>query len=387
MNNNRIQIKQHNQYNEEEENMANRIPVEKKNNLISKYEHIIDTIYYLGNGFILTKQLFELLQAMGYGSSVANQMAISELLKNDVLTKKQALGTKNNILLLNAICIAHYTGENTKNIARPAPSEKTILNNIQKIDLIIQMIPYILKYYNESILMPLNVRKYFLIQGATYVLLPKDAVYYYNILNSIFKNDNLWGTGFTDDLSFLKVEHAYLVNSMVKYSDRQIIVDETDHNIYDMIMKLKESMSAQKICQEFWNFKNLMNTSCDINFIDLDENNHLEGQLMIYDNGNLCAERIAQISAWFFLMLDRYKARYQTQIHITVYINCLNQETLDSVMQDCNCIAEDKYGYSHTTRFQSLAYQQGLRFPYNTDNVLLVFLNSHITDKYNIIAN
>ena len=369
---------------EEEEAMANNTPVAKKESVIEEHSFIVDVIHYVGNDFMMTKQLLELLKKMGYGSSISNQMAISELIKNDVVTKKQALGSKNNILVLNAIAIAHYTHESTKNVSKPALSDKSIINSIQKIELIIQYIPSVMKYYQTEALTALDIREYFITQGSTYTLLPKHSVEYYQTLDSIFIDKDLWGDGFYDDIAVLKVEHANAVNQLAKYEDKKLNIKESDQNIFDMITSLKESMNANQISKEFWNMKNLMNSSCDVNWISY-EGNQLEGQLVIYDCGNLCTERIAQFASWFYLMLDRYKKNYKTQIHITVYIDCLNKVTLEAVQKDCNLVAEDKFGYSLTTRLQSLMYTQGLRFPFNTENVDLKFIDSNIENKYGII--
>lgn len=382
--NNLDQIIDTNKSIEEEEAMANNTPVAKKESVIKEHSFIVDVIHYVGNDFMMTKQLLEILKKMGYGSSISNQMAISELIKNDVVTKKQALGSKNHILVLNAIAIAHYTHENTKNVAKPALSDKSVINSIQKMELIIQYIPSVMKYYQTETLTALDIREYFITQGSTYTLLPKHSVEYYQTLDSIFIDKDLWGDGFYDDIAVLKVEHANAVNQLAKYEDKKLNIKESDQNIFDMITSLKESMNANQISKEFWNMKNLMNSSCDVNWISY-EGNQLEGQLVIYDCGNLCTERIAQFASWFYLMLDRYKKNYKTQIHITVYVDCLNKATLEAVQKDCSLIAEDKYGYSLTTRLQSLMYTQGLRFPFNTENVDLKFIDSNIENKYGII--
>lgn len=370
----------------DDDEMSNRIPVAKKISLINEHKPIIDTIYYLGNGFLMTKQLLELLDKMHFGSNISNQSAISELLKNDVLTKKQCLGTKNNILVLNAIAISVYTGEPTRNIAKPNMSEKTILNNIQKIELMLHYIKDISAWYQKDTLTAWEIREFFITQGGTYPLLPKNSIEYYNILNELFEKNDLWGTNFYEDIAVLRVEHANLVNQMCKYEESHITIDESDQNIYDMVSSLKNDLPQQKQCQEYWTFKNLMNSSADINFISFADNK-IEAQLIIYDNGSLCAEKIAQLSSWFYLMMDRYKNKYQTKVHISVYVCCLNRETLDFVQADCNSIAEDRFGYTTCTRFQSLCFQQNFRFPYCTDNVDLYFIDSQITNKYNITAN
>lgn len=385
MNKNLIDVIENDTTGKDDEDM-NRIPVEKKLELIKEYQTLIETIYYLGNGMMLTKQLLQFLYKMHVGSSISNQAGITTLLKNDVLMKKQCLGTKNNMLVLNAIAVSFFTGEPTRNIAKPAMSEKSILNNVQKCELMLHFLDDISKWYQKDVLTPWEIREFFITQGGTYPLLPKNSIEYYNMLDSLFSDKELWGTNFYEDVAVLRVEHANLVNQMSKYEDSHIKIDESDQSIYDMVSSLKSDLPQQKQCQEYWTFKNLMNSSCDINFLSIADN-VLEAQIVIYDNGALSVDRVAQMVSWLYLMLDRYKNKYQTKIHISAYINCLNRETLEMVKADCNAIAEDRFGYTTCTRFHSYCYQQNFRFPYCTDNVDLYFIDSQITNKYDITAN
>ena len=73
--------------NEGADDMSNRIPVAKKESIIKipEAKAMLDAIFFLGNGALCTKQLFEYLEYTGQGTKVSNQKILKELLMNEIL--------------------------------------------------------------------------------------------------------------------------------------------------------------------------------------------------------------------------------------------------------------------------------------------------------------
>lgn len=370
---------------EEDETMSNRIPVEKKLSLIEKNAFILDMIYYVGGGMIMTKQLHALLESVGYGSSINNQKAISEMLKNEVLSKKQILASRNHVLILTASTLSCYTGIPSRDINQISTTDKSILNNIQMMEIVINNLNIMQTYYEKQTITGLEIKTYLDEQYSTFTLRPKCILDYYFNLEQNFPTD-FWSQSFSDDYSVLKVQKANQKKAVSKFHD--VYVNPEDQKIFDELSWIKENctLSQEQFQQQYFNIHNLINSSCDINYINLESPYKLLIDLVIYDNGSLGPERIGELIAHTYLCFKRYVNSYQPKVYINASINFLSEETMDYIMKDCETRAEDTYGYRKCTKLISQLYNHGCRYPDSTENITVNYYSLSITEKYNIEA-
>lgn len=370
---------------EEDETMSNRIPVEKKLSLIEKNSFILDMIYYIGGGMMMTKQLHTILDIVSYGSSINNQKAISEMLKNEVLSKKQILGSKNHILILTTSAISYYTGVATRDINQISTTDKSILNNIQMVEIVINNLHIMQTYYERETIAGLEIKTYLDEQYSTFTLRPKNILDYYSYLEQNFPSC-FWSQSFNDDFSVLKVQKANQKKAVSKFHD--IYINPEDQKIFDELSWVKENcaLSQEQFQQQYFNIHNLINSSCDINYINLESPYRLLIDLVIYDNGSLNPERIGELIAHTYLCFKRYINSYQTKVYINASINCLSEESMDFIMKECETRAEDTYGYRKCTKLISQLYNHGCRYPDSTENITVNYYSLNITEKYNIEA-
>lgn len=366
-----------------DEDMSNRIPLAKRMALIEANEPILKFIYNLG-GMILTKQLHELLALVAYSSNIDNTKAVAEMIKNDVLIKKQAFLSRNNMLILSTTVVSYFTGEDTKNINQISTTDKAILNSIIKVEILMNNLHHIQDYY-QKVNISADELKYFLdTQMSTFMIRQKDINDYYRWLTDTFGED-FWCQSFYDDVAVLKVQKAMQKQNLAKYQD--IEIDPEDKKIYEELCWVKENcnLSSEQYKQQYFNLSNLIASSCDINYIYLENPYKLVADVVIYDNGSLIdTSRIAELISHTYLCLKRYVASYQVKVYLNVNVECLNQETLDAVKKECNTKAEDNYGYRECTRLISQMYNFGCRYPDSTDNIQVFYHSLSITEKYGI---
>lgn len=350
---------------------------EAKNTLIDENIEILKLIWYLGNGMILHKQLLHLLSVMNMDSSINLRKRISDLIKSDILTKKQVMLSKSNMLIMTAPAIAKFVDRETRDIAAISASDKTIQNNIFKIECIINtFIPVLLETRNtisaDEIINMLDAN------CSTLHLTLKDTLEYYKYLSEYYPS--IWTTDFSDDTAILRVEKANQKLRLTKYDT--IDINPEDQRIKDDYDFIKASMSDSKRCQDFYNISNLMNTSMAIEFIRPDGQN-FDISIGIYDNGNLTVERVSQLSAYVYRMFDRY-LEVPRKFHLYVNVYCYNHEAAKALIQDSQRRAEDLYGYTKNTRQLEHLINNGVRFPYCEDNIVFYYIDTKITEHYNI---
>lgn len=355
------------------------ITKDAKEHLIDDNLEILKLIWYLGNGMCLHKQLVMLLENIQYDSNINIKKKITELIKGDILTKKQVLMSKSNMLIMTSPAIARFTGQETRDIASIPSSDKTMQNSIFRWERIIEI--YVTACQTGYGRKQISADELITIvedNASTLHMTQKHALHYYNNLIEFYPS--YWTTDMTDDMACLRVERANQRNQLFKYDSIQI--DPEDQKIKDDYDYIKSTMSDGRRCQEFFNFSNLLNTSMSIEYI-LDEGQTIKIYLAIFDNGNLTVERVSQLSAYVYKMFDRY-LEFPRKVELFVNVYCYNIETATSLAEDSARRAEELYGYTKNTRQLEHLLNNGVRFPFCEDNIHIVYCDAKITEHYNI---
>ena len=171
-------------------------------------QEIIKIIANIGGGMILHNQLIIVCEEMKISSTLRIKSSITELIKNGFLKKKQVLSSKTNMLILTAYPLSRVLKiEDSRNVPEIATSNKSIIDNIFRMELILD---YIRQYRiqaksNESIDSEFLIRILFSINSTLGFSL-RNVMRYMELLKE--KEGACLSEQYTEDLTVEKVKKS-----------------------------------------------------------------------------------------------------------------------------------------------------------------------------------
>lgn len=345
-------------------------------------QEIIKIIANIGGGMILHNQLIIICEEMKISSTLQIKSSITELIKNGFLKKKQVLSSKTNMLILTAYPLSRVLKiEDSRNVPEIATSNKSIIDNIFRMELILD---YIRQYRiqaksNESIDSEFLIRILFSINSTLGFSL-RNVMRYMELLKE--KEGACLSEQYTEDLTVEKVKKSLKRNMLAKYNVDEISPE--DMKLKESVDEIKAYMNADEINRNFFNITNLKNSSADIEGIKFLENKQIYLKMAVYDNRNLSIDRICTLAGNTYNMLCRYSKEYEKPI-LKVVVYCANIDTKEYLEEEGNLRATYMYGYKDTTKMiEKLISLGNVRFPYCTENIKICFENKNIEEHYKI---
>jgi len=356
-----------------------RMTKENKDDIFDRNKEIIDIIYELNAGMILHSQLITLAEEMRIGTTSKIKKSILELIKGELVKKKQVLNTNNNMLLLSSFTLARLEGVKSANAPEIASSTKSILENICRTELKINTLKqYRSQYKVVDELSVEQVKDIFYRLNSTVCTPLRDINDYIKALNE--KYEDSLTQDFRDELTVLQVIKAQKVNNLAKYNPVEI--DPDDLLVKERFDEYKALYRGSSVQENFFNFSSVKNSSCDIERFKV-KNGRIEAMLAVYQTRNGDLERACEIIAWTYLALSRYSnLNEDPMLYATIYL--VDEETTEMYEDEANRLAEFNYGYRGATKIVECLKRNGVRFPQCTDNIDIAFVNLHIADNYHI---
>lgn len=351
----------------------------KKEEVFKANEKLISIIYHLNGGMILHSQLITLAEIMQIDTSRRIKSGITDLIKAELLVKKQVLNTNNNMLIMTAFPIAKIEGMKSGDVSEIPSSIKTITNSILSTEVKINVLKRARK--SNGITGELTVRQVwnlFANMNSTLCFPLKNINDYLETLQE--KYPDAFTQDFRDELTVLKVNKQMKINQLAKYNTVEI--DPEELRIKENYDDLKALYKGSDLQENFFNFASVKNSSCDIERLTVN-NGRIEAILAVYQTRNGSIDRAIELAAWFYRALQRYNNLSEDPV-LAVKLCFIDEETAEYYEEVGSQLADNNYGYRGATRIIEILKGASVRFPYCTDNIFVHFANLHITDYYNI---
>lgn len=343
--------------------------------------YIINTIYYICGGKVLYAQLIQLLEEMNLKnvSTAKIKADILQLIKAGFLKKKQVLSSNSNMLILTAYPMSQILSISSRDVPEIATSKKSILESICRIEFLINELRTYRTVKKTNAPIGVNgILAFMQFRNSTVCYPLKNINDYLNELAN--KYGTLLSDDFYDDYKYLEVVRMQKSNSLSK-SDSYII-DPEWIKIKNLHQSLQATMTTEQQNRSLYNINNLKNSSSDIKYLYIEEDGLIHVKINIYDNGNLTLDRIASLSAYFFLMFSKYSIHYEKPI-VHVYVQC----SCEDIKMELEELAEKKiqtfYGVRNATALTQGLITNGVRIQY-LENINIIFNDLKISDNYNI---
>lgn len=352
-----------------------------KETLYTNCEYIINTIYYICNGKVLHAQLICLLEEMNLKNKSTSQIKsdITTLIKAGFLKKKQVLSSNSNLLILTGYPLSKLLGTPSRDVPEIASSKKAILESICRIEFIINELH--LYRQRQKTNAPFDVDailKIMQFRNSTVCISLREINNY--LLGLCQKYPTLLSTDFIDDYKYLEVIRMEKSNKLSK-SDYYVI-DPEWQKIKDLHISLQETMSTDMQNKSLYNMNNLKNSSADINFLVIEDDGRIHTRINIYDNGNLTLDRITSLTAYFFLMFDKYNIHFEKP-DLYIFVQCSNEDIKKELENEATKKIQNFYGMRDATLLTQGLITSGIRVQF-LDNIHISFVNLQIDENYNI---
>lgn len=286
---------------------------------------ILNILFYLGNGFMLRKQLVTLVRTFyQINEHRANDM-IADLLSYGLLVKKQATDTKTCLYILTKFPLAMYHECSTRDSCSVKLNNRKIWNNIYRTEFIIrQAVPMMVQLGMELTLQNLLD---FLTDYCISVFTTENQMSIYQLYGNLYekfpiKDKELIASGFPRESDFMN--DYYKITADLYHHQRNFLgykIDD-DYSAYiDIREKLereKDLIASPKECKR--NYYSLFNMAAAGFFFigtPVDENITIG----TFDKcNNMYLKKIYENIICIYLMLERYLGFFP-QITLQVYMS------------------------------------------------------------------
>lgn len=295
-----------------------------KEECFSRNIPLLNILFYIGNGFMLKKQLTTLARIFyGINGHKANDM-MADLLSHGLLVKKQATDTKTCIYIMTKFPLAQYHECSTRDSCSVKLNNRKIWNNIYRTEFIIRQAVYFMEQLN----MELTIENLldFLEDNCISVFTTENQMSVYQLYGNLYerfpiKDKELLHSGCPRISDFMNDYYkvtAELYNHQKNFLGYRMEDDFSSYLcIKDSLEKEKELVSSPKELKK--NYYSLFNmTAAGFFFIGKPNDGHIT--IGIFDKcNNMYLKKIYDNIICIFLMLERYLG-YYPEITLQVYI-------------------------------------------------------------------
>lgn len=348
---------------------------------------ILNILFYLGNGFMLKKQIVTLVRIFyQINEHKANDMT-ADLLSCGLLIKKQATGTKTCIYIMTKFPLAMYHECSTRDSCSVKLNNRKIWNNIYRTEFIIRQAVLLM----EQLGMELTLENLlnFLTDYCISVFTTENQMSVYQLYGNLYekfpiKDKELLSSGYPRVSDFMN--DYYKITADLYHHQRNFLGYriEDDFSGYlevkDMLEREKDLISSPKEYKR--NYYSLFNMAAAGFFFigkPVDENITIG----TFDKcNNMYLKKIYDNIICIYLMLERYLGFYP-KITLQVYMS-----DADKIISLCN--KELELGFDYTRQEISGltkrdSFFKNMRIPkQNWDDIHVDYIYYPLREKYNL---
>lgn len=362
-------------------------PRQAKEECFNRNIPISNILFYLGNGFMLRKQLIVLARIFyQINEHRANDM-IADLLSCGLLVKKQATDTRTCIYILTKFPLALYHECSTRDSCSVKLNNRKIWNNIYRIEFLIrQVVPFMQRLGMELTLENLLD---FLNDHCISVFTTENQMSVYQLYGNLYanfpiKDKELLSSGYPRRSDFLN--DYYKVTAELYHHQRNFLGYRIEDDfsqcleIREMLEREKDLLSSAKECKK--NYYSLFNMVA-AGFFFIGKPNGEDITIGTFDKcNNMYLKKIYENIICIYLMLERYLGFYP-KITLQVYMS-------DHDRIQFLCEKENEHGFDYERQERSGlskrdSFFQNMNIPrQNWDDIRVDYIYYPLREKYNL---
>ena len=348
---------------------------------------ILNILFYIGNGFILRKQLIALSRILyNINEHKANDM-IADLLSCGLLVKKQATDTRTCIYILTKFPLALYHECSTRDSCSVKLNNRKIWNNIYRTEFIIRQVVPMMEQLNIELTLQ-NLLN-FLIDYCISVFTTENQMSVYQLYENLYekfpiKDKESLESGIICRSDFMNDYYkiaADLYNHQCNFLGYSIEDDFSSYlEVKNMLEREKDLISSPKEYKK--NYYSLFNmVAAGFFFIGkpFDEN------IIIgtFDKcNNMYLKKIYENIICIYLMLERYLGFYP-QITLQVYMSDADRITSLCKKENEHAFDYERQEKSGLTKRNS--FFKNMNIPHqNWDDIQVDYIYYPLREKYSI---
>ena len=348
---------------------------------------ILNILFYIGNGFILRKQLIALSRIFyNINEHKANDM-IADLLSCGLLVKKQATDTRTYIYILTKFPLALYHECSTRDSCSVKLNNRKIWNNIYRTEFIIRQVVPMMEQLNIELTLQ-NLLN-FLTDYCISIFTTENQMSVYQLYENLYekfpiKDKESLESGIICRSDFMNDYYkiaADLYNHQCNFLGYSIEDDFSSYlEVKNMLEREKDLISSPKEYKK--NYYSLFNmTAAGFFFIGKPTDENII--IGTFDKcNNMYLKKIYENIICIYLMLERYLGFYP-QITLQVYMS--DSERIDSL-----CKKENEHGFDYTRQEKSEltkrdSFFKNMNIPRQYwDDIHVDYIYYPLREKYNI---
>lgn len=348
---------------------------------------ILNILFYLGNGFMLRKQLTVLARIFYQISGHKANDMIADLLSCGLLVKKQATDTRTCIYILTKFPLALYHECSTRDSCSVKLNNRKIWNNIYRTEFIIrQAVPFMGQLGME---MTLQSLLNFLTDYCISIFTTENQMSVYQLYGNLYdrfpiRDKELLGSGFTCRSDFMNDYYkitADLYNHQCNFLGYKIEDDFSDClEVREMLEREKDLVSSPKEYKR--NYYSLFNmVAAGFFFIGKPVNRKVT--IGTFDKcSNMYLKKIYDNIICIYLMLERYLGFYP---EITLQVFMADADRISYL-----CAKENEHGFDHVRQEQTgltrrNSFFKNMDIPrQNWDDIQVDYICYPLREKYNL---
>ncbi len=348
---------------------------------------ILNILFYLGNGFMLRKQLVTLVRTFyQINEHRANDM-IADLLSNGLLIKKQATDTKTCLYIMTKFPLAMYHECSTRDSCSVKLNNRKIWHNVYRTEFIIRQAVPLMKQL--GIELTLENLLNFLTDYCISVFTTENQMSVYQLYGSLYekfpiKDKELIASGFPRVSDFMN--DYYKIAADLYHHQRNFLGYKID-NDYSEYIDIKEQLEREKDLvsspKEYRrNYYSLFNmTAAGFFFIGKPAGKNIT--IGTFDKcNNMYLKKIYENVICIYLMLERYLGFFP-QITLQVYMS-----DADRILSLRDKENEQGYDYSRQEKSgltKRDSFFQNMRIPrQNWNDIHVDYIYYPLKEKYNL---
>lgn len=348
---------------------------------------ILNILFYLGNGFMLRKQLIVLARIFYQINEHKANAAILDLLSCGLLVKKQATATKTCIYIMTKFPLALYHECSTRDSCSVKLNNRKIWNNIYRTEFIIRQAVTFMEQL--GIKMTLENLLNFLTDYCISVFTTENQMSVYQLYGNLYegfpiKDKELLSSGLPRRSDFMN--DYYKITADLYHHQRNFLGYRIEDDFSqclearEMLEREKDLISSPRECRK--NYYSLFNmVAAGFFFIGKPSGESIT--IGIFDKCcNMYLKKIYDNIICIYLMLERYLGFYP-KITLQVYMSDADKIAL-------LCSQENEHGFDYARQERSGLtkrenFFQNMRIPkQNWDDIHVDYIYYPLKEKYNL---
>lgn len=351
---------------------------EFKNNLYEKNKTILEIIYYLGNGIMLSEQLIKLIKFIEPLKTNVKE-DIKEMIVEGFLNEKQVLYNNKYVVYLKKYPIARIRGIESRNATSIRPSTEKILNSLYRSELILNMLNPKNQYTIADILIAFKK------MNNTLLVNKNNAYEIYELFEENLKDANPTST-FENDKKTIQYD------TKMRFKKDNECIDKNLKIAKEQTVKLRQKANTKTSeLKEYFNISNMLSRGFNLNKVTYNQGK-MSISIQYLDLTEADTDKIFFGIGCIYNMFLRYFKGAQSEFNsssiLTLNINCIintsNSDRVDFLKEDEKSKVPDlNGGYKEYKKGKNALVKAGVPQMYLSD-IKVKYRNLDFKNKYNI---